>query len=336
MRFYFLMTFPFFFLQAIGYHYMIVPGMGGSVLLDKLTHSQVWPPLNPFRLHEISKIELDNDQVLLHKTGDLKSIRLSNYWTSLITKNSYYDRLIDTLLSYNKRVHALPYDFRKIHTKDYKQNLFREYKLYIESRSEKTILINHSLGGILVYEFLKSVDKNWIDKHIEHVFFICVPFGGTVEALHCILTNDINISNISLRLRTLRYFGGFYVTLPINRNPIIRYNGESFTMGKEIFEIFGLSESFDIYNQYNYDRTQQLGIQSTLIISDNVLTKSLIDMDNPEESVLVRGDGLVTGESLLFPLYHWTSPSNNLVRIPDTDHGKICENKKTISKILDY
>jgi hypothetical protein len=87
--------------------------------------------------------------------------------------------------------------------------------VYIVPLSDKKTCIEHIslIQKILVYEFLKSVDKNWIDKHIEHVFFICVPFVDTVEALHCILTNDINISNISLRLRTLRYFGGFYVTL---------------------------------------------------------------------------------------------------------------------------
>lgn len=321
------------------FHYMIIPGMGGSVLLEKNTKTQVWPPLNPFRLHEIHKIELQNiecEKIELHETGDLRSIRLSNYWTSLLIKNSYYDSMIDFLLAKNKRVHALPYDFRRIHHNEYLYRIFNDYKKYIGSKKEKTIIICHSLGGLVLYQFLMTMEKDWINKHIEHVFFICVPFTGTVESLHTVLTNDVNISNIPVRLETLRFFGGFLMTLPTDHGrSVIRYNQRLFPMGKRLFEIFGLEKCYEATNNIRFDRRASLGVGSTLIISDNVLTRSLIDMDNLDKSVYVRGDGLVTNDSLMYPFYHWKDDIE-LIRIADTDHGRICENKKTMSYISDY
>lgn len=325
------------------FHYMIIPGMGGSVLLEKQTKTQVWPPSNPFRFHEISKIELecegkkckDCDQIIIHQTGDLRSIRLSNYWTSLLTKNSYYDSLVDFLLDKKKRVHALPYDFRKVHKKGYLSTIFDEYKKYIESKSEKTILVCHSLGGLVLYEFLRRMDTYWIEKHIEHVFFICVPFAGAVDSLHSVLTNDVNVSNIPLKLKTLRYFGGFYMAFPTDNKSVIRYNNKLFPVGKDLFQIFGLDKCYDLLGDINFDRKGSLGVGSTFIVADNVLTKSLLCMDNLEKSIMVRGDGLVTNESLLYPFHYWEGDLN-LIRISDSDHGRICGHKKTMSSISDY
>jgi hypothetical protein len=294
-------------------------------------------------MHEISKMELlcekheceECDNIALYDTGDLRSIRLSNYWTSLFTKNSYYDSLIDNLLNRGKRVHALPYDFRKIHKTRYLYNIFQGYKQYIESKKEKTVLICHSLGGLILYEFLKTVDQTWIDKHIEHVFFICVPFAGTVDSLHSVLTNDVNVSKIPLRLKTLRYFGGFYMAFPVGKEPVIRYNDRLFTTDENLFRIFGLNKCDTIRQQFDFDRTKSLGTSATFIISDSVPTKSLIDMDDMDRSILVKGDGLVTNKSLLYPFDHWNNEMN-LICVMDSDHGKICGHKKTISSILEY
>lgn len=313
--------------------------MGGSVLLERDTRAQVWPPLNPFRLHEISKMELENDEcekIVLHDTGDLRSIRLSNYWTSLLTKNSFYDPLIDYLLAKNKRVHALPYDFRKVHHPGYLHKLFNDYRQYIASKKEKTIVVCHSLGGLVLYDFLQTMDKDWIEKHIEHAFLICVPFAGTVESLHTVLTNSVNVSNIPVRLETLRSFGGFLMTLPTDRGrSVIRYNERLFPVGRSLFKTFGLEKCHEAAKHIRFDRRRTLGVRSTLIVSDNMLTRSLIDMDNLDRSVFVRGDGLVTNESLMFPFYHWKDDMG-LVRVEDTDHGRICAHKKTMSRISAY
>lgn len=332
------------------YNYVIIPGMGGSILRDAVTQTQLWPP-RLIRLKDMEKLELDCDtnhdcisrNVVTMPLGETSSIRLTNYITSLVTKNAYYNPLIDALSSSNHQVHALPYDFRRLLCPMYMTALFSEFKSYLEHirAHDGTIIVCHSLGGILFHQFITNhVSDEWAVHHLKKMYWVSVPFGGCPEAVHSVVTNSVNIFSYPLRLKTLKYFGGFYHLFPFSSNPVIRYHSTSFTPHdyEDLFSLLGQDGCYKLYKgirHHQVQRRKQPTVASVIVYNDDQPTKTVIDMGNIRNSIMGAGDGLVPQESLLFPLMWWNNENIAALRISGSEHSRICGHKKVIDMLLD-
>lgn len=210
-----------------GYHFIIVPGMGGSILNDQKT--RIWPPSNP---NHFSKMELQCNKTVCHSFMNLKTLGTGNTQGIRITtpffSKPFYNSMIDIMEINGHRVSAFPYDFRRLGNSGYRDELFAEFVDYIEKQNPPVIIIAHSLGGLLFHDFITThVPASWVRQHIANVFWVSVPFGGCPESVYCVLTNTL--FNLPSFIKSLRYFGGFYLTFPFLDEPVISRDGRLYS-----------------------------------------------------------------------------------------------------------
>lgn len=59
---------------------------------------------------------------------------------------------------------------------------------------QSTILLGHSLGGLIALQFLNRQTQEWKDKYIRFFIALSPSWGGTVKALEAyLLGNDYYI-----------------------------------------------------------------------------------------------------------------------------------------------
>lgn len=81
------------------------------------------------------------------------------------------------------------------------------------------ILISHSLGSVLIANFLQSKCQTWKDKYVNSWVSINGAFGGAMDAAQALFYGELeqfpsdNYSN-SLLLKASRSFPTFYSLLP--------------------------------------------------------------------------------------------------------------------------
>lgn len=111
----------------------------------------------------------------------------------------YFDAMCRNLEQhgYEERVNmiGIPYDFRLVLDPGVRDRLFSDMRMWIEKATERAgkpaLVVTHSLGGVLFKWFLSTqVDQEWIDRYIDHVVGISVPYGGTIYALRAVLCGE--------------------------------------------------------------------------------------------------------------------------------------------------
>lgn len=106
-------------------------------------------------------------------------------------------RFLDRDLGYTAQqdLFGLPYDFRLVLDAGTRATTFEDFRRWIEAgvaaNGRRAVIIAHSMGGVMIKWFLTShVSQAWIDRHIEHVVGVAVPYGGTPSALRATLCGD--------------------------------------------------------------------------------------------------------------------------------------------------
>lgn len=338
-----LLLLTFYIKLVMPYHFIIVPGLGGSVLYNT-RQRQIWPirlqdiGLN-YKHLAIDPLHTPHIYDTLLTIGDLDCIKIDSQYTYLLTKNTYYSTMTDFLVKHKHRVSSLPYDFRYILKLEYQYQLYNEYKLYIEnvfnSSKEKMIMIAHSAGGLILHHFLTSfVDDVWIKKHITKVYYVSVPFGGCYDSLYFLLDlmrtsssnlfQDINIFKLLSNIPNFKLCNGLYMCLPVTTDPILRYNGKwiyshnlhtLFSHNKQVLNIYNLAIDFTKYRNCTID------IPQVVIYGTGHNTTLFKDYDN---HILLKGDGdnTVSTDSLTFTKILWkTQPY--YVEIKNKEHSRI-------------
>ena len=347
------------------YRFIIVPGLGGSILYNQKSQ-KIWPPDMGFQLTDLSVQEYyhRHDLSSTGEIGNVNSIRIDNRAVYMLTKNTYYTKMID-VLSHQNDVHAFPYDFRFIHYQEYHQLLFAEYKKYIENEyknsNEKFVFVAHSMGGLLLHHFLHFyVDKRWISKHVGKVYYINTPFGGCPMALFFLLDSihkHVNSQNrdqllfnnhvlwLMLNIQNIHLFGGLYVCLPITKDPLVRIN-RNWIYSKDIQSLFTndwCAHTYRLSRTLFRKRTHTVDVPQTVVYSTGKNTTVFMDYDL-DFAITGDGDGLVPVESLLYPQC-WNKPPT-FVHVPNQDHSNInshmplldmiCENRDSLEKPRKY
>lgn len=324
------------------YRFIIVPGLGGSILYNQKSQ-KIWPPEIGFQPMDLSIQHYyhRHDLSTTGSIGDVDSIRIDNRAVYMLTKNTYYSKMIDVLSRNDNHVSAFPYDFRFIQYKEYHDLLFEEYKKYIEKefKNEKFILVAHSMGGLLMHHFLQFyVDKRWVNKHIGKIYYVNTPFGGCPTALFFLLDSigkqvhnqnkDLLLFNnhvlwMMLSIHNIHLFGGLYVCLPMTKDPVARLH-HRWIYPNDIASLFSddwSSHTYRLSRLFFRNRVNSLlEIPQVVVYSTGKNTTVCMDYDNGY-AMMGDGDGLVPTESLLFP-QQWSRPPL-FVNIPNQDHSSI-------------
>lgn len=354
-----------FFTLVNAYRFIIVPGLGGSILYNQKSQ-KIWPPDIGFHPTDLS-VQNYYHRHDLSSTGEIgstDSIRIDNRAVYFLTKNTYYTKMID-FISRRKdnRVHAFPYDFRFIQYPEYHEKLFMEYKKFIEKQfdNEKFTLVAHSMGGLLVHHFLHfHVDKKWIAKYISKVYYINTPFGGCPMALFFLMDSiDKQIKNqnkdqllfnnyilwMMLSINNIHLFGGLYMCLPITKDPLARLH-RNWVYNKDIQNLLNddwCSHTYRLTRPFFRKRDSSPDVPQVVVYSTGKNTTVFMDYDN-DHVITGDGDGLVPVESLLYPQKWKKQPI--FVNIPDQEHSNInnyppllemiSENRDTLERPQQY
>ena len=106
---------------------------------------------------------------------------------------------------------GLPYDYRYMGHIRNRQKYYKQVKdaienTYISNYDKPAIIIAHSLGGLLLKNFVSSMPQTWQQKYIDQIVFVNTPFGGVPESLFMYLSKKVehkiykNFSSILLCL----------------------------------------------------------------------------------------------------------------------------------------
>jgi len=325
-------------LNVYGYHFIIIPGMGGSVLYND-QQKKIWPPDITMNLNELRfKFDHLNDPILplINNVGNINDVKIDNSLTYLFTKSTYYSTLIDYL---EKRhfISAFPYDFRFMFFPKYYLQLYEEFNNFLETKDE-IIFICHSMGGLLLHDFLHHYIKSKNIRKIKKIYYVNVPFGGVPFSFYAIY-NSLNpkkeisvhslvptqiIPYLTSRIKHLHHFGGLYLALPTHSNPIFRkddqwYNIHSIEPLLSNDPICLSNYKTFMKNHLPY-RSKSLPLDQVVVYSTNISTSIFLD-HNTQTILSSLGDGLVPIDSLLYPMKWKHQPI--YVELSNQEHSKI-------------
>lgn len=334
------------------YRFIIVPGLGGSILYNQKSQ-KIWPPDIGFQPSDLSVQHYyhRHDLSSTGEIGDIDSIRIDNRAVYMLTKNTYYTKMIE-VLSRHSSVYAFPYDFRFIHYNEYYELLFTEYKKFIEKQykdhNEKFVFVAHSMGGLLIHHFLQfHVDKRWLSKYVSKVYYINTPFGGCPSALFFLIDSinkQLNNQNkdqmlfnnhvfwLMLNIQNIHLFGGLYVCLPITKDPLARINN-NWVYSKDIYSLLTddwCAHTHRLSRTFFKKRSNTFDIPQTVVYSTGKNTTVFMDYDS-DFNIMGDGDGLVPVESLLYPQC-WDKPPT-FVHVHNQDHSSINSYKPILEMI---
>ena len=155
---------------------IIVPGIVASYLNNSATGEEIWPNIATMKLPfdtYLDVLQIDNQQDnisgIVKPTDILRSIEDKDFFSALIQelKNNGYQE--------NKDLFVFPYDWRL--NLDYTagdspyfwQKTLKQEIEYVEATtsSAKVDIIAHSMGGLLVKDYISKYTNNSIDKFID-------------------------------------------------------------------------------------------------------------------------------------------------------------------------
>lgn len=364
----------FFFCMNIleAFRYIIVPGMGGSVIYNQ-NQKKIWPPDNPLVLKDLD-IKLDPTtqlpnvpSILKPELGPVEGIKIDNAATFFFTKNVFYSGMIQHLEKKGHEVLAFPYDFRFLLYDSYSKLLYQEMKHFIEKEKEKGpfIFICHSLGGLVFHHFLCSqsrADKDWAKKYIQKVYYLNVPFGGAPISFYAIWESlrEKKTHQKEKRLEAaaprhllpilrksvtnMHLFSGFYLTLPLTSDPFYRIGDQWIYKEKQMDQLFAEmgGKDYSLLQKFHQtfwsDKVPERDMNPCPEIPQIILYGSKLNttvfMDESSRSVLFGdGDGLIPISSLTRPFHYWKEKPI-MKEFPGIEHSRI-NNHKAVLRMLE-
>jgi len=304
------------FTSSSALHAIVVPGMGGSYLYQG--KKRIWPSPFPQDIRSMCS----NHTIDTLEVGNIDGILTGDWMSRALLGNRFYQPLIDSLPA---PVHGFPYDFRRIMDESYLSTLYDRFEFFLnQSPSDRRyVLYCHSLGGLLMHDFLSS--RPAASARIHTIVYINCPFDGSVMPLAYLMKGitaslPIPISLLPSRECLLR-FGGFFWCLPWT-------DPDRSVLSSPDLQVKDLFPQHPDYHQFLVPRKQYRyrdipSLRSVLLYSRASSTYTAFSLNNPIHHVTSPdGDGVVSNESLTLPLRSWSIvPASK--EFPGTDHSSI-------------
>lgn len=312
---------------------ILIPGLGSSRLIkDKI---DIWPPKINYFLWNYKEWEKNmivkniKGEIIYDKSvktlqfGDKKSLDLHSNIPFIIRKNFY-----DNILNEYKDIFPVPYDFRLIHSKNYRNIYYHQLEKYIESFSKPIILLTHSTGGLLCHNFLLTKSLEWRNKFIKSVINVNVPFGGTLISLRENII-DTNL-NVVIGKKIIKTIGGFIINFPnINYlDKVLIVNGNVIDDYLSYFKLDDLKFLYDENKEFIKSFSESTEIKTHIIYTSKAITLESFTINNNEiEFNYGLGDGVVPLKSLLVPKI-WNNKETVFIDLPNLEHSSILFSEK--------
>jgi len=269
-----------------------------------------------------------------------------------------YGWTMDTLQSLgyedNKTLFVAAYDWRKMPTDEWKNDVRQLIENAVESTGKKAVIFSHSMRGPVSYMFLMSQSLEWRQKYIQRYIPVAPVWTGTNIIPFAMITNKI--LNISFELFSsigyiFRDLEGAYVLAPsltyypdtlVATTDINTYTAKNLSM---LLERVGVKNAEvltrNVQDQLVKYKYEHPGVPVTTIWSTGVNTlgpfrwfkDSQVGVDEPLPQ-WIEGDGLVPLDSLTYAYKVWSAgPHADItegIAVPGTNHGSITNNNVTI------
>ncbi|AFN45274.1 hypothetical protein FBF34_01780 [Arachnia propionica] len=201
--------------------FVIVPGIGGSVLADE-SGKKVWKP----DVRSVGKAMCRPEDLAIDRplvpTGLFTDFHITPFWLvpgySKITKRLAYvfQEAVTTAhptdhVDPDASIVNFPYDFRKSIWKS-AEALGREIAWRLEHRKRRVVIYAHSMGGLVAAWWWGMLDGY---KVTEHIITLGTPFRGATKALD-MLVNGVRLGSLPLDAATgvLRGWDSIYDLVP--------------------------------------------------------------------------------------------------------------------------
>lgn len=274
---------------------LIIPGLGGSHLYDD--DKRIWPPsltnvlsskwIEELRIHyDHEKKGFGHPQL----KGDSKDDLLFPY---------------DTLIGHFENTVIGAYDFRRVGDMEYTERLYEKFQhkietIYTRTNNTKCTLLSHSLGGLIVHDFLTDYcTPEWKSKYIRQSITLNTPYGGSIASVYALQHRQFGWPSKTnyIYVDFVKYISGVLWTLPnvfhMNNNHTISDILSSLEDSEELTLIY---ESH--FSRRHYKIDSDSGVETHILYNIGIPTPSIVN----NTKVLVDGDGTVDVDSLTLPI----------------------------------
>lgn len=341
-----------YFFQSMKRPVYIIPGLGGSVIYNNITKNEIWPPtiqnvifsqnfLDKFSVSYQENKFVPNVPSSVGSVGDFKYINVVKNWMKPILRHDYFTSFyyyLKNKYSDRQSISGVPYDFRIVGNVDYRKNLYEDLKRDVERKvaetNRKVVFISHSLGGLLLHDFLLEQTPLWNHNHVDKIITINCPYEGSVDALNAIIKNYVDKPFLN-KINNLDTISGILWCIP---NPYtspskLLFQNDTLTItSQNISQI--VSPQLWQRIEYHFDDSWKKmlsnhNVKTFVIYSNYVNTRKCVDGSNINCQTF--GDGLIDIDSLTFPR-SWNN--TELIAIPNMEHSVIL-NSPVLFSVLD-
>uniref|UniRef100_A0A061RML1 Lysophospholipase III n=1 Tax=Tetraselmis sp. GSL018 TaxID=582737 RepID=A0A061RML1_9CHLO len=277
--------------------------------------------------------------------------------------SNMFGTLVDFLIrnggKRGETVRGAPYDFRKVPSSEYFDKL---KKLVEETKWENNGLpvniVSHSLGGLVVARFLRSMSRSWRETNLRRWIAVATPFAGSEGIIQSFASgNNLGVTAVDPNaIRSVQRSSetNFWLLPSVEKygDTVIASTGvRNYTARdyRSFFSDIGFPEGFAQFQRVErlysiQDSAGELvsGINLTHCYGLGVDTPSSLVYDaddfsaGPETTFTADGDGTVGIESLQAFESSWLKSGRFERRIyPGVSHVGILQNEQFLSELVE-
>jgi len=259
-------------MTKLDYLFVIVPGIGGSVLADE-SGKKVWKP----DVRSVGKAMCRPEDLAMDRplvpTGLFTDFHITPFWLvpgySKITKrlSHVFQEAVTTAhptdhVDPDASIVNFPYDFRQSIWKS-AEALGREIAWRLEHRKRRVVIYAHSMGGLVAAWWWGMLGGHEVT---EHIITLGTPFRGATKALD-MLINGVRLGPLPLDAATgvLRGWDSIYDLVPKYRT--IR------DADTDVYphDLSLASDGFRRRAKTSYERFQEMATRIGELVKDPVL-----------------------------------------------------------------
>ncbi len=188
---------------------ILIPGIQGTKLANtnEKDYKTVWSGIKKY---------FSNIHILQLQFDGKSDKGAENVIEHLDVENLAYSEIINYLRSLSYRVFIFGYDWRKSNEESATELADFVKKIQRKLNESKINFITHSMGGLVLSAYLKTLEEEQLTNTINKVIFTVPPFLGSIEASFNLTIGKSRLFNSSDDFRKIgRTFPGLYELLPV-------------------------------------------------------------------------------------------------------------------------